>query len=703
MKTSFRKITSVVLAVLMLLSVFAVSASAADTNANTTGDGAVYLDASGTDNGSAFNAKGAVFYAYTWTNGEKWTSGTPEGNYIKFDGLSSGENVIFVRCDPEKEAGWAAKWNQTENLTVDNTLFTITSWSGGAEGNMGGVWSSYNSSETQPSTQGSSTLKNKFVAKIYCEAFGTDDTSRNKEAEFSSDGTLTYTFPDTSYVFVRNDDTGVQYCTDGWTEAANPVTLVNENTTSNFNKMLVPSGQHTLYLVDNGNDTFTLSYDSAVTPTDPPATTEPTQAPTTTPTQAPTTESTQAPTTTPTQGQTTAPTQGSTTASSQTGDKLVAAITLNNVAISSSEITDSFITVSFNLTSPKLITDGDLELSYDASKLTLTSIETPAITAGNIAKSDAITANPFKINFTGVDGETKSGIYDFTAGATVVKAVFGVKSGASGTAAINLMVNELDALENDVTTSYFSNGMLTTAAQTDLLPSLANMVVIEQSTTQPSQPTEASSTQPTGTQATQPTSTQPTSATQATQPTTAPVTPPKTKVTVSAAKTKIYVGKTTIVSATVKNGSSRTLFTSGNSRVATVNATTGVVTGKSEGDVTITATNNGVKATIKIKVIKRNNTMKVTGKKVNVKPDKKVVLARAKALNITGAKGTLAFKKTGGTNKVTVNKKPGKLTVKPGLKKGKTYTVKVNVRAQGDKTYKPKALTVKVKICIKKK
>ncbi|MCR5652550.1 MAG: hypothetical protein K6F88_01990, partial [Ruminococcus sp.] len=141
MKTSFKKLTSVFLAVIMLLSVFAVSASAADTDANSTGDGAVYLDASGSDNGSAFNSGNAVFYAYTWTNGEKWTSGTPEGNYIKFDGLTSGENVIFVRCDPNGSAGWSSKWNQTEDLTVDNTLYTITSWSGGNKGNMGGVWS----------------------------------------------------------------------------------------------------------------------------------------------------------------------------------------------------------------------------------------------------------------------------------------------------------------------------------------------------------------------------------------------------------------------------------------------------------------------------------------------------------------------------------------------------------------------------------
>ena len=105
-------------------------------------------------------------------------------------------------------------------------------------------------------------LKNDFVAVIYCEAFGDDDTTRNREAKFNkSAATLTYEFPAASYVFVRNYDTGVQYCTDGWAGFVNPVTLVNQaNLTGEFNKMYVPAGTQTLYLIDNGDDTFTFGY-----------------------------------------------------------------------------------------------------------------------------------------------------------------------------------------------------------------------------------------------------------------------------------------------------------------------------------------------------------------------------------------------------------------------------------------------------------
>ena len=116
---------------------------------------------------------------------------------------------------------------------------------------------------TAPITVGP--LPNKFVAMIYCEAFSTDPASRTKSADFNtSTGTLTYDFPGDSYVFVRNYDTGVQYCTDGWSYFANPVTLVNEHNLSdiaNFDKMYVPAGTHTLYLsVNSSSDTCTLGY-----------------------------------------------------------------------------------------------------------------------------------------------------------------------------------------------------------------------------------------------------------------------------------------------------------------------------------------------------------------------------------------------------------------------------------------------------------
>ena len=116
-------------------------------------------------------------------------------------------------------------------------------------------------------------LSTDYVAVIYCEAFGTDDTSRNKEAKFDkATGTLTFDFPDASYVFARRVQGGIQYCTDGWAGFVNPVTLVNEHSTTQFNKLYIPAGTHTLYLYENSDDTLTLGYADGSVPTSPTST-----------------------------------------------------------------------------------------------------------------------------------------------------------------------------------------------------------------------------------------------------------------------------------------------------------------------------------------------------------------------------------------------------------------------------------------------
>ena len=124
------------------------------------------------------------------------------------------------------------------------------------------TYPSYDDPTEAPDIPSLSPLPNDFVAVIYCEAFGDDDASRNKEAKFNKQSaTLTYDFPAASYVFVRNYDTGIQYCTDGWAGFINPVTLVNQaDLTATFDKMYVPAGTHTLYLAKGTGDTWTLGY-----------------------------------------------------------------------------------------------------------------------------------------------------------------------------------------------------------------------------------------------------------------------------------------------------------------------------------------------------------------------------------------------------------------------------------------------------------
>ena len=92
--------------------------------------------------------------------------------------------------------------------------------------------------------------------------------------------------------------------------------------------------------------------------------------------------------------------------------------------------------------------------------------------------------------------------------------------------------------------------------------------------------------------------------------------------------------------------------------------------------------------------------MTVKTKTVTAKKNKKTVIKTTKAFTVRNAPGTVTYKKTSGEKKITVAKN-GKITVKTGLKKGKTYTVKVAVTSAKTAKYAQQSKTVKVKIKIK--
>ena len=211
------------------------------------------------------------------------------------------------------------------------------------------------------------------------------------------------------------------------------------------------------------------------------------------------------------------------------------------------------------------------------------------------------------------------------------------------------------------------------------------IAVIYDESIKPTYPTEAPSTE-----TTESTETQPTQA-------------PETAITVKAAKTSIKIDDQTAVKAVVTNGSGSTTFTSSNSAVAKVTSQTAsacTVKGIKAGKATITATNNGVSAKVVITVSKKANTMTVKAKACSAKAKKNTTIKKAKAFTIKNAKGKVTFKKASGDKKITINKKTGNITVKKGLKKGKTFKLKVKVTAAGNTAYKPvtKSVTVKIKI-----
>ena len=93
-------------------------------------------------------------------------------------------------------------------------------------------------------------------------------------------------------------------------------------------------------------------------------------------------------------------------------------------------------------------------------------------------------------------------------------------------------------------------------------------------------------------------------------------------------------------------------------------------------------------------------TVKATVKKFSVKKvkaGKKVF----KAITVKKPVGTVTYKKAGGSAKLTVNAKNGKITLKKGTKKG-TYKIKVSVKAAGNDNYKAAAKTVTVTVKVVK-
>lgn len=100
-------------------------------------------DATGTDvvlfRTSGYNADGAVWYAWTWNDGEEGTwVAEAEG---KFSELR--QKVNFIRMNPEGAPDWSKEWNRTGDLTVEpGKTYVIDSWGDTYEGKnyVNGHW-----------------------------------------------------------------------------------------------------------------------------------------------------------------------------------------------------------------------------------------------------------------------------------------------------------------------------------------------------------------------------------------------------------------------------------------------------------------------------------------------------------------------------------------------------------------------------------
>ena len=319
---------------------------------------------------------------------------------------------------------------------------------------------------------------------------------------------------------------------------------------------------------------------------------------------------------------------------------------------------DSEVVVNFRLTAENPVANSQGFVKYDSSVLELKSFALSEQLPNPVYNTDR--SDIVKFNSTADDNEG-----DFIEGASFVMLTFKILS--AGNTNVQLYVEELNALNQEYNRyGLVSDGVICTGINLSVSTAF-------EPDPEPTDPTSDSS---------------------ETTPTQAPV----TTIKVSAAKKTIYVNASTTVKATVTNPVGNTTFKSSNTKVATVNAS-GKVTGKKAGSVTITATNNGKAASVKIKVVKKANPMTVKAKTIKASSKKTQSFAKAKAFTVKNAKGAVTFKKSKGNKKISVSSK-GKVTVKKGLKKG-TYKVTVKVTAKGNTAYKAKTKKVTLKVTVK--
>lgn len=176
--------------------------------------------------------------------------------------------------------------------------------------------------------------------------------------------------------------------------------------------------------------------------------------------------------------------------------------------------------------------------------------------------------------------------------------------------------------------------------------------------------------------------------------------------TITASDKTVYMGSTASIGATVTTGAGKLTYTSSDEDVVTV-STAGRLTPVEVGTATITikAAAKGVwKATTKkitVTVKKRTNPMvaKAVARSASFTTLKSRDVTTS-PISVTNAQGTVSYKKVSGDSPLTLDTATGKVKVAKGTAKG-TYTMKVQVKAEGNTKYLSRTTTVTATITVK--
>ncbi len=450
-KKSFKKLTSVVLAVLMLLSVMVVSASAADIEEAATGASTIYFDPGAADKDSP------AWFAHSWTGsdyvdvaGVKDSSG-----YIRFDNMKS--QVIFVRMPAGSTAlDWDTKWNQSVEVSITDNLYTFADWNNGTftvtTGHYDGGGDDPSNPTSSSSGGGQGSLSCYLDASFcttgeenwYAWTWGAACTGEWAYPIDDESGYIKYDGLYENVVFSR-----VDAANDGPSWDTEHNILWNQTVD-------LDTEDGRLFVIDSWGEGEGEGYDKKLTgywtdfegPTDPTDPSEETDPPTEPIPTEPTAPSLTDP------SSETSPTDPA-AADEDTSFYVSAKSNINSVG-SKVKVDGDTVTVTYKLTASEALDDGQITVSYDTSKLILNpeyntySSMFSVTTDANFNLSAGTGLIVF--NFSGTNGK-----YDFTQGGDLVKLVFTKKTASTvGTATVYLKVFDLSSKN----TTYVNDGQV---------------------------------------------------------------------------------------------------------------------------------------------------------------------------------------------------------------------------------------------------
>ena len=190
---------------------------------------------------SNWKTDNARFAAYFFGDGEAWGSMTlvsGETDVYEVTTPNSGKNytnVIFCRMNPSASANnWNNKWNQTDDLTIDNTGNNQYTVKEGTWNNGGGTWSCYdNVTEYTVSGTGSTVkLSNSEKWVTYTLYNGDDKVNNTDKKGDDNGGELSWTVIESGTYKVKATNGGCTTKDMSGSYTYNPYTLPSVSTIS---------------------------------------------------------------------------------------------------------------------------------------------------------------------------------------------------------------------------------------------------------------------------------------------------------------------------------------------------------------------------------------------------------------------------------------------------------------------------------------